>query len=134
MWGVLYQPLCPLHPALPPPEVSIASPALFMMAGGPLTVPCTATVLPFLVTTPTLQWRRFDGSIVSTSPPSAGGMEVPAEVVLELEFSPLRTSHGDQYSCVANITIPGIATAEASNSTGIIVQSESVFPQCSPEC
>ncbi len=114
--------------------VSIVSPALPVLAGDPLTVSCTATVVPFLVTTPFLHWRHADGSILSTSPPSAGGMEV-REVVLELEFSPLRTSHGGQYSCVAGISIPDIAAAETSNMTeSIKVQSESVSAHCSPEC
>ncbi len=133
MWGAccIQLPLCPLHPALPPPGVSIDPPSLPVLAGAPLTVSCTVTVVPFLVTTPILQWRQANGSILSTSPPS---VEVRAEVVLELEFSPLRTSHGGQYSCVAGISIPGVATAEANRSGSIIVQSESVSTQCSPEC
>ena len=53
-----------------------------------------------------MEWRRLDDSVVTnTDDITIGGPLISGQVAnLTLGFSPLRTSHGGQYSCVASVT------------------------------
>lgn len=53
-----------------------------------------------------MEWRRLDDSVVTnTDDITIGGPLISGQIAnLTLRFSPLRTSHGGQYSCVASIT------------------------------
>ena len=110
--------------------MSITSPPL-TTAGEDLSVICNATVVEFLVTTPTLRWFNPDGSMITTTgnptvPGSASATGVVS--ILELTFSPLRTSHGGQYRCRASIDIENVASEQTNMTADVTVQSESQPP------
>ena len=104
-----------LTAALPAADVTVTSVPL-TLAGGDISLTCTATVIPHLVMNPDLQWQGPEGSVAMDT--------VQSDLVFtrELVVSSLRTSQAGQYSCVATISIPGIPPAQSSNSTEVRVQ------------
>ena len=83
----------------PAPVVSIVNSSLSSFAGEDFTLTCRVTVMPDnLLTPPTLLWVG----------PGVGqdGVEQSVENGSIHTFSPLRTSHGGVYTCIANLVIP----------------------------
>ena len=115
--------------ALPVPEVAIHSTGN-TTAGEMYTLSCTATVVENLVVVPTIQWEYSNGSAVeggSTSTLSAMVTSVNT-TTHNLTFSPLRTSHGGEYTCRAIINIPSVSISGLNRSQpfGVVIQSKTL--------
>ena len=103
-------------------------------AGEGYTISCTAAVVENLVVVPTIQWEYSNGSAVE------GGSTFTLSAMVtsgntttrNLTFSPLRTSHGGEYTCRAIIYIPSISISALSNSqsTDVVVQSKTLGYIC----
>ena len=107
--------------ALPSPNVTVSSSPV-TKAGQHLSLTCTVTVIPHLAMDPLLEWVGPNSPFYSIMDPISNGETFSQTLV----FSPLRTSHGGQYSCRATIyvtDIPAVVSVEAVNVT---VQSKSV--------
>lgn len=90
---------------------------------------CLATLTEGLPVTPDTQWLTADGNpIEGDEDITIGDLEVIEGVTLSqsLVFNLFRTSHGGQYICRANFTLPGSSAQDvASNETfSVIVQSK----------
>ena len=115
-----------LYTALKAPVVIIET------AGTPtaeemLTLTCRVTVVGGLTVQPDVEWVDSGGSAVmsSVSNVTVGGlMRNGNEFTLDLEFSPLHTSHGGQYTCSAIINIEsiGVSGLNGSTSQAVIVE------------
>ena len=87
---------------------------------------CTVTVEEHLVVQPTVEWSG--GSVGSESVSVGDIMRDGATSTRQITFSPLRTSHGGQYMCQADINIPSIGLMRtASSSRDVTVQSEWLY-------
>jgi hypothetical protein len=123
---------------LPPPVVVTDVQSLVAMAGDLLTVTCNVVVVENLANAPSLQWISPCSTVVTTNrghgrTPYTSEMENNGrsdEVYSKvLKFQPLLTSHGGRYTCVARISIPGVVSAqdtESTNITDVAVQSKMV--------
>ena len=107
--------LLPLYPslfstlALPAPEVSITHHGS-TAAGDVYTLTCNATVVENLAVEPGIQWRYTNGTTVGGTNITVGAVMMTGNVSTQnLTFSPLRTSHGGQYICKANVYVPAIS-------------------------
>ena len=108
---------------LPDPVVTITGPTTGI-AGEGLQLTCSVSVVEYLVAEPTVQWSggsvgRGDGVIESDTATSGVMSE------RNMTFSPLRTSHGAQYTCQAEVSILSISLVRTgSRSREVVVQSE----------
>ena len=108
---------------LPPPNITLA-PQTLTTAGRPLTLTCTVIVVEYLVISPLLQWLTADGSL-TTDNPVAMETEVAGEVSTRtLSFTPVLTSHGGQYNCMASLNITGVPLTQSVDRVNVTVQSE----------
>ena len=107
--------------APPPPDVTVSSPPV-TKAGQPLSLTCTATVIPHLAMDPLLEWVGSNSPYSSIMDPVRSGEAFSRTLV----FSPLRTSHGGQYSCRATINITDIPAVVSVDTVNVTVQSKSV--------
>ena len=84
-------------------------------AGEMLTLTCRVTVVEGLTVQPDVEWVDSVSIVIING----------SESTLDLEFSPLHTSHGGMYTCIASINIPLISVIDLSNnfSENVIVQS-----------
>ena len=110
-----------LFVAPPPPNVTVSSPPV-TEAGQPLSLTCTATVTPHLAMHPLLEWVGPNSPLYSIMDPVRSGETFSRTLV----FSPLRTSHGGQYSCRATINITDIPAESSMDTVNVTVQSKSV--------
>ena len=115
----------PPPPDLPPPNVTLDQSLIAATAGDDVTITCTATVIDGLVVTPSLQWEAPGGPINNTGNPSSVTGEVGQVSTITLRFMPLHTSHGGEYSCIATITITGLSPINNTETSIVIVRSES---------
>ena len=109
-------------PDLPDPTVTITGPTTGV-AGEDLQLTCSVSVVEYLVAEPTVQWSG--GSVgsenVTESTTATSGVTSERSVT----FSPLRTSHGAQYTCQAEVSISSITLVKTgSESRAVMVQSE----------
>ena len=76
------------------------------VAGQTYTLICTVSAVEDLVDSTTLliTWTDSDSNTVSSE--SIGIQSSPR--VLSLQFDPIRTSHGGQYTCAASLSIPDL--------------------------
>ena len=112
-----------LPPDLPDPVVEISPDPATATAGGDLVLTCTVTVEEHLVVQPTVEWSG--GSVGSES---VSEDEDGATSTHQITFSPLRTAHGGQYVCQADIDTPSIGLMRtASSSRDVTVQSEWLY-------
>ena len=113
-----------IHPssltALPAPQVTITQSGS-STAGSPYTLICTVMVVNGLVVFPQVMWLKNGTSVVGGS--VTFGMVTANTTTLTLQFNPLYTSDGGQYSCITNISIPVISITTTNTSVmNIIVQ------------
>ena len=96
-----------------------------MMAGEPLTLTCTVSVLEGVSGVPVIAWRRPDGSSVDSDDlVTVGDSETSDQITTRaLEFHSLYTSHGGQYTCIATLDVDG-STSTALVTKDVIVQSK----------
>ena len=88
---------------LPLPVVMITAPPI-PPAGQSYTLNCSASTEDYVISVPSVEWvniRNPDSSI--TQPPQTNGT---VSAHRSLTFNPIRTSHGDRYTCLASINIP----------------------------
>ena len=109
-------------PDLPGAVVTITGPTTGV-AGGSLQLTCSVSVVEYLVAQPTVEWSG--GSVgsedVTESDTATSGVTSERNVT----FSSLRTSHGAQYTCQAEVNILYISLVKTgSGSRAVMVQSE----------
>ena len=119
-----------IHPssltALPAPQVTI-TPSGSSTAGSPYTLTCTVMVVNGLVVVPQVMWLKNGASVVVRNGISVTPGVVSANTTtLTLQFNPLHTSDGGQYSCIANVSLPVISITRlyTNNTYTTIVQSK----------
>ena len=98
------------------------------MAGDTLTLTCTVTVANWAVSTfgtITLEWLDSEGTTLNTGGAITLGDRMGSSPTFTrtLEFNPLQTSHGGQYTCRAMSDVEGISPATADD-VDVTVQSE----------
>ena len=113
-----------IHPssltALPAPQVTI-TPSGSSTAGSPYTLTCTVMVVNGLVVVPQVMWLMNGKSVIGGN--GTSGMVTGNTTTLTLQFNPLYTSDGGQYSCITNVSIPIISITTTNTSVmDIIVQ------------
>ena len=110
-------------PDLPDPVVAITGPTTGV-AGEGLQLTCSVSVVEYLVAEPTVQWSGGSiGSGNGVTESATATSEVTSE--RNVTFSSLRTSHGAQYTCQAEVSISSISLVRTgSRSRAILVQSE----------
>ena len=98
--------------ALPPPSVTITFSG-YSIAGQTYTLQCSAGVVDGLVVLPDMKIVSPNSTVISVMNSSS----------VEYVFSPLKTSHGGQYTCTATLNIPqaGITDLTTSATETIIV-------------
>ena len=105
-------------PDFPDPVVAITG-----IAGESLHLICTVSVEEYHGAQPTLQWSG--GSVgsedVTESDTATSGVMSERNVT----FNPLRTSHGAEYTCQAEVSVSSISLVRTGNrSRKVMVQSE----------
>ena len=96
-------------------------------AGDTLTLTCTVTVADWAVSsvgTVTLEWMDSEGTTLSTDGNITLGDQMGSSPMFTrtLEFNPLQTSHGGNYTCQARSDTGGITPGTAK--VDVTVQSE----------
>ena len=114
----------PTPHAVPDDTVVTITSSGLSMAGNNLTLICNVTLRQALRTTPSIEWVGPDGAIGGVSDVT---ISMTSESGVSVMFVPLHTSHGGEYRCVANITVPQV-TITASSAYDITVQSQSLQP------
>ena len=112
--------------ALPAPQVTV-TPSGSSTAGSPYTLTCTVMVVNGLVVVPQVMWLKNGGSVVVGNGISVTPGVVSANTTtLTLQFNPLHTSDGGQYSCIANVSLPVVSITSLYSTTSYttIVQSK----------
>ena len=93
-------------------------------AGEEFQLTCSVSGVEYLTAQPTVQWSGGSvdsGNGVTQSDTTHSGVMS----MRTLTFSPLRTSHGAQYTCQANINISSISVMKTgSESSDVMVQSK----------
>ena len=92
-------------------------------AGEMLTLTCRVTVVEGLTVDPTVAWFDSDNNAVTSGVNVTVGsvMRSGRESTLVLEFSPLHTSHGGRYTCIATILLPEIEVYALSGGRSLII-------------
>ena len=91
-------------------------------AGEEFQLTCSVSVVEHLTAQPTVQWS---GGSVGNGVTQSNTIHSGVMSMRTLTFSHLRTSHGAQYTCQANINISSIsAMMTGSNSSDVMVQSK----------
>ncbi|KAL5486487.1 hypothetical protein EMCRGX_G018974 [Ephydatia muelleri] len=110
--------------ALPAPQVTI-TPSGSSTAGSPYNLTCTVMVVNGLVVVPQVMWFKNGVNLaVGNSISFASGVVSANTTTLTLQFNPLYTSNGGQYSCIANVSLPVISITSLYNTSAasVIVQ------------
>ena len=93
--------------ALPAPIVTISPASDVLTVGQSYTLTCTVMIVPHLVVEPSIQWTKYDGTVVVTSTGTS----------LSLNFNPIMTADSNVYTCRASIDITDITLSVTSEST-----------------
>ena len=88
--------------------VSISTSSASILAGQMFNLTCTVRTVEGLQNVPTVEWLDETGTRVTTGGDTIVGsaMTSGSMTTLALVFSPLRISHGGEFTCRANITSP----------------------------
>ena len=106
--------------------MTISGATVIAMAGDEFQLTCIMSVVDHLTADATQTIQRSGGSVgledgVTESDTSHDGVNSTRT----LTFSPLHTSHGAEYSCQTEISIPSISVTKIGNeSVDVIVQSK----------
>ena len=93
--------------ALPAPIVTISPASDVVTVGQSYTLTCTVMIVPHLVVEPTIQWTKYDGTVVVTSTGTS----------LSLNFNRIMNADSNVYTCRASIDITDITLSVTSEST-----------------
>ena len=93
---------------------------------------CTTVVVENLAVEPTVEWQFSNGSIVVAGNGISVGNPLTSDntITLTLTFNPLRTSHGRNYTCSANVTAKSITLSSNNTFADVIVQSKLSVRDC----
>ena len=94
--------------------VTISPASGSLTAGQVYSLTCSVQVVDHLVVEPSVEWTRQDGSQVTATSGSS----------LLLNFNPLRTSDGNNYTCTATVNVPSVATVSGEESRVVVVSSK----------
>ena len=88
--------------------VSISTSSASILAGQMFNLTCTVRTVEGLQNVPTVEWLDETGTRVTTGGDTIVGSAITSGFMttLALVFSPLRVSHGGEFTCRANITSP----------------------------
>ena len=88
--------------------VSISTSSASILAGQMFNLTCTVRTVEGLQNVPTVEWLDETGTRVTTGGDTIVGSAITSGFMttLALVFSPLRISHGGEFTCRANITSP----------------------------
>ena len=99
------------------------------IAGKQYTIFCTV-IFPVGLTSPIfVQWYNSSGLISNSSEITVGApLTSESNITSSIRFNPLRTSHGDQFSCRAAVTSPAppFSLTKSAN-VDIIVEGEFII-------
>ena len=119
----------PSFPALKAPGVSITSSG-GTTAGGSYSLQCSVSVVELLVVSPSVEWLDPDGRVASADDLTVDATAVTAgtSTTRSIAFAPLHTSHAQEYTCRAAITIESISIDDLSSSAteGVSVDSKCI--------
>ena len=109
--------------------VTIDTAVTLLTAGDMFILTCRVTVVEGLTVQPDVEWVDSGGNTVMSgvNDVTVGSvMRNGRESTLGLQFSPLHTSHGGQYTCGATINIQsiGVSGLSGSSSQNVTVQSK----------
>ena len=85
-----------------------------LTAGQVYSLTCSVQVVDHLVVEPSVEWTRQDGSQVTAT----------SGFSLMLNFNPLRTSDGNNYTCTATVNVPSVVTVSREESRVVVVSSK----------
>ena len=112
-----------LPPAFPALVLVILPSPASATAGEVVELSCSVPVVEHLGQSPTLDWSG--GSVGQPGVAVADLTSLGGTIWRNISFSPLKTSHGGQYVCQANLSIPAIGLEKTwASSTNLSVQSE----------
>ena len=110
--------------ALPPPLVTTSSSGS-SLAGSMYSLVCTVKVVDGLVVVPNVVWMKDTRPLVNGVNATLTRTMSGGSTALNLIFSPLRTSHGGQYTCVATISVPQIMLTTQTTSSPVTLSVQS---------
>ena len=85
-----------------------------LTAGQVYSLTCSVQVVDHLVVKPSVEWTRQSGSQVTATSGSS----------LLLNFNPLKTSDGNNYTCTTTVNVPSVVTASGEESRVVVVSSK----------
>ena len=106
---------------LPPPVMTITAPPT-PTGGQSYTLDCSARTEDYVISVPSVEWVDIGSTDSSITQPSQTNGTVSASRLLT--FNPIRTSHGDSYTCqaVANNPLANISNRSNTDSQDVRVQ------------
>ena len=121
--------ICSLSVELPIPQVTVSG-ATVGEAGEQYRLMCTVTTVDHLTPTAILS-ISWSGGSVGTSGVNNGDLDMTSGVGSALIFDPLKTLHGGNYKCQAEINISSIhLTVTNTTDRDVVVRSKSVAYLC----
>ncbi|KAL5486722.1 hypothetical protein EMCRGX_G019239 [Ephydatia muelleri] len=105
--------------ALPPPVITASSYGS-SIAGSVYSLVCMVKVVDGLVVNPDVAWMKDGGALVNGTNTTLTRTVSGGNSTLNLTFSPLLTSQGGQYTCVATISVPQLSL-NITNSSAVTV-------------
>lgn len=73
---------------------------------------------------PLLQWLTADGPLTTDNPVAMETVVAGEVSTRTLSFTPVLTSHGRQYDCMASLNITGVPLTQSVERVHVTVQSE----------
>eukprot|EP00731_Ephydatia_muelleri_P018729 Em0011g769a len=112
--------------ALPPPLVTTSSYGSTIV-GSVYSLVCMVKVVDGLVVNPDVVWMKDGGALVNGTNTTLTRTVSGGNSTLNLTFSPLLTSQGGQYTCVATISVPQLSLS-VTNSSAVTVSVQTLPP------
>ncbi|KAL5486720.1 hypothetical protein EMCRGX_G019237 [Ephydatia muelleri] len=113
--------------ALPPPLVTTSSYGSTIV-GSVYSLVCMVKVVDGLVVNPDVVWMKDGGALVNGTNTTLTRTVSGGNSTLNLTFSPLLTSQGGQYTCVATISVPQLSLS-VTNSSAVTVSVQIPVPR-----
>ena len=104
----------PRSTALPAPVVSISPASGSPTAGQSYSLTCSVQVVAHLVVEPSIEWTRYDGTVVNVS----------SGYSLQLNFNPLMPSDITNYTCQASVSVTNVVFIRGEDSKNLLINSK----------